>query len=250
MLDDKKKFKNENHENWLSNTGYWLSSPLRQVEDTKEFLKKKLGEILFEGCTVYDMCCGSGWLLDFIIESGVRVKYVGFDFNERFISYLTDKFSGQPDYSFVLADLENPIGETYSATADFSFNNFSFFEIANLAPAFDNAVKILKPGGSLIITTIDVSYLIVAISNTYEDFKNNLVMYEQVKAKGEIPYFFQPIDLGNAASEQLKYASVLYSLADYFKLAKSKGLILKEYDEIICMSRFIPKVYQYLEFSN
>lgn len=249
MLDDKTLFKNENHDCWLANTDYWLHSPLRQVEDTKDFFRKKLKEILFDGCTIFDLGCGNGWLIDFILELNINIKYVGIDFNEKFIEYLQGKYSNS-NFEFVLADLEKPLDEKYLNKADFAFNNFNFFEIADLPPAFENSHKTLNDNGSLIIATIDVTYLVVAISETYEDFKKNLVMYEQVKAQGKVPYFFQPIDLGNASSNQLKYASVLYSLADYFKLAKSKGMTLKDYDEVICAARFIPKVYQYMEFSK
>ena len=68
MLDDKTIFKNENYNCWIENTDYWLHSPLRQVEDTKDFFRKKLKEILFNGCIIYDLGCGSGWLIDLILE--------------------------------------------------------------------------------------------------------------------------------------------------------------------------------------
>ena len=250
MLDNKLLFKNENHDSWLINTDYWLHSTLRQVEDTKLFFKKKLNELLFEGCTVYDLGCGNGWLLDFLLETKINVNYVGIDFNEKFIEYLKDKYSSHKNCEFILADLEKPLESKLLGKADFSFNNFNFFEIADLSPAFETAYSTLNEKGSLIIATIDVTFLIVAISETYDDFKRNLVKYEETKAQGKVPFFFQPIDLGNASSTQLKYASVLYSFADYFKLAKSKNMTLKDYDEVICASRFIPKIYQYMEFTK
>lgn len=250
FLDDKLHFKNENHNGWLINTDYWLHSPLRQVEDTKDFFRKKLKELIFEGCIIYDLGCGSGWLLDFILELNININYVGFDFNEKFIENLQNKYKGKKNLEFVLTDLEKPLTEKYLSKADFAFNNFCFIEIADLPSAFENSYKTLNNNGSLIIATIDVTYLVVAVSNTYEDFKKNLIKYDEVKAQGKVPYFFQPIDLGNGASNQLKYASVLYSLADYFKLAKARGMILKDYDEVNCLTRFIPKIYQYMQFSK
>lgn len=250
MLKDKLQFKNENLNSWVENTEYWLNSSLRQVEDTKDFFRKKLKELLFDGCTVYDLGCGSGWLIDFIAELNISVKFVGIDFNEKFIQYLREKHTDTSHFEFVLADLEKPLEQVHYGKADFVFSNFNFFEIADLPPAFENAYKLLNNNGSLIISTIDVTYLIVAISNNYDEFKKNLIMYEEAKAEGKVPYFFQPIDLGNSASTQLKYASVLYSFADYFKLAKSKGLVLQDFDEVICASRYIPKIYQYMQFSK
>jgi len=250
MLDNKEEFKKENHDSWLANTEYWLNSPLRQVEDTKAFFKKKLKDILFDGCVVYDLGCGSGWLIDFILELGINFTYTGFDFNEKFIEYLQKRYGTNPNFEFLCADLEKPLPKQFYGKSDFAFNNFNFFEIPDLSPAFDNAVNVLNNKGNLIISTIDVTYLIMAVSETYDDFRRNLVMYENIKSAGQVPYFFQPIDLGNATSKELKYASVLYSFADYFKLAKSKQLILSDYEEIICEARFIPKVYQFMNFSK
>ncbi len=245
----KLEFKKENLECWKKNTNYWLNSPLRQVEDTKSFFTNKLKEILFNNCIIFDLGCGSGWLIDLIQELNISVKYIGIDFNKKFIDFLNGKFNNS-NYEFILADLEEPLNQKYYNKADFVFNNFNFFEIANLESAFDNAYQFLKKDGSLIISTIDVTYLVVAISKNFDEFKQNLVDYEKTKNGGNVPYFFQPIDLGYASSNNLRYASVLYSLADYFRLAKSKGLSLIDYDEIICTSRFIPKIYQYIQFSK
>ena len=88
MLKNKKKFKQENLKSWINNTNYWLNSPLRQVEDTKEFFKKKLRETVLPGMRVIDMGCGSGWLLDFLVELNIPCSYIGLDFNNKFIEHL------------------------------------------------------------------------------------------------------------------------------------------------------------------
>ncbi len=68
--------------------------------------------------------------------------------------------------------------------------------------------------------------------------------------RGDIPFFFQRIDLGDGESDEYEYASVLYSFADYFKEARLNNLNLTDYDEIVKTSKFIPKVYQYFVFEK
>lgn len=250
MLKDKTGFKKDNLNSWKKNTQYWLNNPLRQVEDTKRFFKKKLKGIVKPGYTVVDMGCGSGWLLDFLLELNIKFNYIGLDFNHLFIRHLKQKYFHVPRTKFYSVDFEAGISNKLVQCADVVFNCFNFFETANLDAAFGNGVKMLNSKGKLVIFTIEYTYLILAVSHNMNEFKSNLKKYEQVKSIGEIPYFFQNIDLGDAESRELKYASVLYSLADYFNQAKNNGMKLVDYDEVIKTSKFFPKTYQYIVFQK
>lgn len=250
MLRNKSEFKKENQENWEINTDYWLNNPLRQVEDTKILFKEKLKETVKSGMTIVDMGCGSGWLLDFIQELNIEFFYIGLDFNSKFIEHLKQKHSQLSNTYFESIDFEEEISDKLLHRADVVFNCFNFFEIANLDSAFGNAVNMLKPNGKLIIFTIEYIYLILAVSHSMDEFKFNLKIYEEIKSKGDVPYFFQNIDLGDAESENLKYASVLYSFDDYFKQARKNKMTLADYGEIVKTSKFIPKTYQYIVFKK
>lgn len=250
MLNDKNEFKNENLKNWVNNSKYWLNNPLRQVEDTKIFFKKKLKDVLKPDMTIVDMGCGSGWLLDFLLEADTPFNYIGLDFNIKFIDFLKNKYSDKSNIVFETIDFENDLPDYLLAKADLVFNCFNFFEIANLDAAFKNGVKMLNSKGKLVIFTIEYTFLILALSHTMEEFKSYLKIYEEVKVKGEIPYFFQNIDLGDAESNDLKYASVLYSFDDYFKQSQKYNLVLNDYGEVIKTSKYLPKTYQYLVFNK
>lgn len=250
VLKNKIEFKEENKKSWVRNTEFWLNNPLRQVEDTKAFFKSKLNSLVNPNTTIVDMGCGSGWLLDFIIELGVPFHYRGIDFNAEFINYLRVKHSKLSNVSFDIVDLEESIPDDFNNNADIVFNCFNFFETANLNTAFNNAIKMLKENGRLVIFTIDYTYLILAISHDMNEFKSNLKEYEKIKGNGEVPYFFQKIDLGDSESRDLKYASVLYSFDDYFKQAQKYNLTLSDYGEVIKTSKFLPKTYQYMVFSK
>ena len=247
---NKVRFKKENLNSWKHNTKFWLNNPLRQVEDTKVFFKGKLKSVIKPGMAIIDMGCGSGWLLEFILELNIPFSYIGLDFNPSFIKHLKAKYSHLPNVSFEIIDFEKRIPQRYRHRADIVFNCFVFFEIANLTAAFDGAVDMLKPCGRLIIFTIDYTYLILALSHSMKEFKTYLKLYERMKSKNKAPYFFQNIDLGNSESKNLKYASVLYSLDDFYKQAKKHEMSLFDYGEVVKTSKYLPKTYQYMLFAK
>lgn len=250
MSIGKDEFKSENKRGWEANSNYWLNNPLRQVEDTKPFFKEKLRQMVRPDMTIVDMGCGSGWLLDFLLELGIPFSYIGLDFSPKFIAHLKNKYSRLPFVSFEVVDFEELIPQRLHASADIVFNCFNFFEVLDLDVAFANAVWMLKPKGQLVVFTIDAIYLALAVSKDMSEFRKNLREYEVMKTSGEIPHFFQNIDLGDAESKDLKYASVLYSLDDFFKQAKKNSMCLIDYGEVIKTSKFLPKTYQYIAFSK
>jgi SAM-dependent methyltransferase len=250
MIKNKNEFKKENQENWEINSDFWLNNPLRQVEDTKSFFKEKLKESVHRGMTIVDMGCGSGWLLDFILELNVEFFYIGLDFNSKFIDHLSLKYTHLSNVSFEFVDFEETMPDKFLQCADIVFNCFNFFETANLDSAFGNGVKMLKPKSKLVIFTIEYVYLMLAVSHDMKALKSNLRIYEEIKIKGEVPYFFQNIDLGDNESEDLRYASVLYSFDDFFKQAKKNKMTLSDYGEVVKTSKFLPKTYQYIVFNK
>jgi ubiquinone/menaquinone biosynthesis C-methylase UbiE len=253
-LNNKIDFKNRNLHSWERNTDFWLNSELRQYIDTKKFLKDKIPSLFdlnsIELPTVIDMGTGSGWAFDLLNELSIDCKFIGLDFNEKFITYLKNKFSSNGKSTFINVDLEIQLPENLIGKANIVFNFFNFFETANIENAFQNAALMLKPNGKLVIMTIDNYYLMLALSKTMDEFKEILRLYEEKRNKGEVPFFFQKIDLGNAESENYEYASVLYSFDDYFKEAQKNSLRLVDYGEVVKTGKYIPKVYKYIVFSN
>lgn len=252
---DPLEFKNTNKKEWHKNTTYWIESELRQVVDTRLFLKDKLQTLIKHYPTdyefsIYDFGFGNCWLLDLIIELKINFKYVGFDFNTKFIEIYGKKYQEFDNIKFVEFDLEKPINEEFINAADFVFTLFTLFEIPKVDHVFKNISNCLKKNGKHILLTIDSFYLMLALSENMEDLKNVLTKFDEFKNNGKTPYFFQDIDLGDRASDQLKYASVLHTTSDYIKIAQSYNLYLFAFDELIKTAKFTPKVYQYYEFSK
>lgn len=244
------EFKMDNQASWQANTDYWLNNPLRHVEDTKAFFNEKLKDLVKPGSSVVDMGCGSGWILEFLLNQGIRCEYKGLDFTAEFITYLKDKYADVEGASFEQMDLEESIPVRLHKTADVVFSAFALFEMTALDVAFTNAVEMLRDHGQFVILTIDPTYLALAVSKDMAAFKATLQQYEEMKGGGDVLRFFQNIDLGDAESKELKYASVLYSFGDFYGHAKKHGMHLADYAEVVKTSKFLPKIYQYIVFEK
>ena len=253
-LQDRVAFKERNLKSWKRNADFWLHTPLRHFVDTENFLSERLPPLFekFDSVvpTVIDMGTGSGWALDLLRRHGVNCQFIGLDFNPLFIEHLNSDHKDDPCASFLLNDLEDELPASLHGTADIVLNFFNFFEIANIQSAFRNATMMLKPGGKLVMMTIESYYLMFALVQSLSELRMLLAEYEERKSIGDVPYFFQKIDLGDSESTEYEYASVLYSFADYYKEAKKNMLHLIDYDEVVKTKKFIPKVYQYFVFEK
>jgi SAM-dependent methyltransferase len=253
-LRDRMAFKKRNLKSWKRNADFWLHAPLRHFVDTEPFLSKRLPPLFekFDNVppTVIDMGTGSGWALDLLRKLEVNCRFVGLDFNPLFIEHLNSRHKSDSNVTFLLHDLEEELPSDLHGSGDVVFNFFNFFEIANIESAFRNATLMLKPGGRLVMLTIDSYYLMFALVGSLPELKTLLAEYEERKSDGDVPYFFQKIDLGESESSDYEYASVLYSFADYYKEARTNLLNLIDYDEVVKTAKYIPKVYQYFVFEK
>jgi SAM-dependent methyltransferase len=248
-LTDPEEFRRHRRLSWEKNVDYWLSQPLRHVEDVGAYIVSRIEilcrQAIFTPPTVIDMGFGSGWLLRSLLATSLRVSYLGLDSMEVFVERATKTFHGIEGASFAVADVETEI--TFPFSADVVVNAFNFFELSNLQQAMRNASRHLRPGGTLFMSTIDKTYLILALGRTLEDFYDNLNRYQTLPG---IKYGFQRIDLGASVSEVLEYPSVLYSSQDFVDAAMGEGLRLVKYVEHAFTAKTVPKIYCHLEFQR
>ena len=248
-LSDKELYQQRLRRAWAKNGAYWLSAPLRHVVDAGDFIMEAIGNILAplgdRLPVVVDMGCGSCWLLDRLLASGRPVRYIGVDSNKEFIDSAVDRYSCYESVSFVLGDLNTALD--IGIEADLVVNAFTFFELSSLDQAMANAASWLSPAGTMLMSTIDKTYLILALSSDWEDFHENLRTYQEFDG---VKYGFQKIDLGDGPSADLEYPSVLYSTQDFILSAERSNLKLTRYREQPFTARAIPKIYSHLEFSR
>lgn len=250
VLNDKEAFRRRRNEEWRKSCEFWLSGPLRHVTDVGDYICDRVQDIFSTISSrkpmLVDMGCGSAWLLSSLLSRGGSLKYCGLDSSKTFVEHGRAKFAGLEDIDFEQVDLEIPIKKLPQCRkADLVVNAFNFFELCDLRQGFRNARNLVRPGGRLLVSTIDKTYLLLAISSGWEDFLLKLKLYSELPGT---KYAFQPIDLGNAVSGKHYYPSVFYTTQDYVDAAKLAGFKLETYTEKCFTEKLVPKIYIHLEF--
>jgi hypothetical protein len=249
MLSDRNEFIKKRELVWQSNIDYWLKGPLRHVVDVGDYIADRTAALCRRSDrkrpVVVDMGFGDAWLLRALLQREVSFTYIGLDCVKAFVDHAQQEFSQVPNVSFELFDIEKP--HSISISADVVVNAFNFFELSELSQPFSNAAQFLRLRGTLQIATIDKTYLILALCDSFDEFKQYLQIYQNTRGP---KYFFQPIDLGSGVSELLCYPSVLYSTEDYLSAANENSLMLKSYKEHAFTGAVIPKIYCHYEFEK
>jgi SAM-dependent methyltransferase len=246
-LADIARFRERRCQAWARNVDYWLRGPLRHVVDVGDQIVGCVQRLCRESTghapAVVDMGCGDAWLLGALRDKRVQLSYRGIDSNAEFLQAATEKYGALRDVAFILADVETRVD--LPVEADVVVNAFNFFELDNLEQAMANVQRWLRPNGMLFMSTIDKTYLMLALSRDWSEFHENLSRYQKLPG---VKYGFQKIDLGAGVSDHLEYPSVLYSTQDYIETARAHGMHLVDYVERPFTSATVPKIYCHLEF--
>lgn len=248
-LSDPERFRQRRAQAWARNVDYWLTGPLRHVVDVGEHIAARAEQLCRqsgrERPVVVDMGFGDAWLLRALLRRGVAFSYIGMDCTRPFVEHARAEFAHLPHARFEIVDLELPVD--WTPHADVVVNSFAFFEFCDLRQGFSNASHFLSTGGTLLLSTIDKTYLMLALSQGWEDFLDKLELYQTLPGT---KYAFQPIDLDTDVSATLEYPSVLYSMEDYFRAGQETGLVLRDYKEHAFTAKLVPKIYCHYEFEK
>lgn len=246
-LTDRGAFNTHSRRAWAQNVEYWLAAPLRHVEDVGDYIVHRVDDLRAQSgkqCpVVVDMGCGSAWLLGALREAQIEIDYVGLDNNRTFIDCAKKKYESVQKAHFFTVDLIDIAA--FTIEADIVVNAFNFFELPDLTTAMANASSWLNIHGTLLMSTIDKTYLILALSNSWKEFHENLVRYQELPG---VKFGFQKIDLGIGVSDILEYPSILYSTEDYISAAQDYNMRLYRYKEDIFTAKTVPKIYCHFEF--
>jgi SAM-dependent methyltransferase len=222
---------------------------MRHLKDVYEFTGKQLASIFDKLHSdtkpiILDFGCGEGWILRIIREMQLGLRYVGLDFNAKFIDFLGNKHKGDSEAFFHCVDFEEPPPQHLIAVGDVGINFFNFFEIPNIEEAFKNVANMLKKRSYLLIVNIDPVMQILAVSNSEKEFITNLGLYERY---GKQMGYDKDIDVGDLRSERI-YKALLYSTATYVSIAQQNGFNLYDYKEVVKTANSVPQIYQYIFF--
>ncbi len=132
----------------------YVESPDGQAE------RQLLGQAIFsnlpeeKNISILDAACGTGWLTDLLKKENINA--IGCDASPRLLNYARQKY---PDCTFIEADItENPKDKLPITPFDLIVLSLASHDIENLSKAYGRLSQILKPGGSLIITTANPYY--------------------------------------------------------------------------------------------
>lgn len=106
-------------------------------------IEKLLLPHLYEGATIFDLCCGTGQLSQELIVKGYKV--VGLDGSEKMLHYARKRL---PNIEFVLGDarqFELPYKFDAVICTDTALNHI--MSIAELKSVFSNVYKVLRENG-------------------------------------------------------------------------------------------------------
>lgn len=103
---------------------------------------------------ILDFGCGPGFMWDHVLQASPNWGYTGLDFSPESISVLKTRCADHPQFSGALAVAQLP-----SALADASFDVILLIEVVehlrdeHLAATLAELRRLLKPGGSVVVTT-------------------------------------------------------------------------------------------------
>ncbi len=112
----------------------------------KDELMRMVGDI--NGKKVLDVGCGTGRLERKLIDAGAEI--IGIDVSSEMIKAAKKKF---PKVEFVKGDIENLPFE--DEAFDLVVCSFVVVHLKNLDKAFEEIYRVLKPGGTFVLTNIN-----------------------------------------------------------------------------------------------
>ncbi|MBI4861869.1 MAG: methyltransferase domain-containing protein [Candidatus Riflebacteria bacterium] len=121
---------------------------LRHVKCHAELLDRSAGWVE-EGADVLDLGCGPGLLAERLVSR--RIRYLGMDLSDRFISTCRERFAGRPEFRF-------EVGDVNSASLGDSVHDVVLILNTIHLPGVDAlrvlraAIGSLRPGGRLIVS--------------------------------------------------------------------------------------------------
>jgi len=104
-----------------------------------------------KGKIAADIGAGSGFISEGLIHKGLKV--IAVDQSEAMLAEMRKKFSGAKGIEYRLGETEKlPIPDE---AVDYVFANMYIHHVESLPKAIKEMVRILKPGGELVITDMD-----------------------------------------------------------------------------------------------
>ncbi len=142
----------------MSSKDYFGKVAERWDEMRQEFFSEEVRNKAYEvaevevGKVAADIGAGTGFITEGLVMKGVKV--IAVDQSEEMLSMMRNKFIELDNIEFRSGDAECLPLEDYEV--DYVFANMFLHHVEDPSKAINEMVRILKPGGKLVITDLDI----------------------------------------------------------------------------------------------
>ncbi|RMF59132.1 MAG: class I SAM-dependent methyltransferase [Calditrichaeota bacterium] len=141
----------------MSSKSYFEEVAGQWDQMSKEFFSDAVREKAFEvagiekGKVAADLGAGTGFITEGLISAGLQV--IAVDQSEQMLEVMKQKFSGVEGIDYRMGDAEAlPLDDQ---SVDYVFANMYLHHVEEPITAIREMVRILKPGGKVVITDLD-----------------------------------------------------------------------------------------------
>jgi ubiquinone/menaquinone biosynthesis C-methylase UbiE len=126
------------------------------------------------GAVAADIGAGTGFITEGLVRRGLRV--IAVDQSDAMLAQMRQRFQGSEEITYVVVDGHSlPLPD---ATVDYVFANMYLHHVDAPARAIEEMVRILKPGGRLVMTDLDrhtSAFLLVEHHDRWPGFERSSV---------------------------------------------------------------------------
>lgn len=116
-----------------------------------KFIQNQLSDIIFDGCSVLDLGCGTGLGYQLCSSISSNISYTGLDFSAQMLEVFRESYPNVKTVHGSMNDLSMFQPATFDVVIS-TFSAFSFVRDSKQVPA--EIFRMLKPGGIAFITCL------------------------------------------------------------------------------------------------
>lgn len=175
---------------------------------------------LTDNMNVLDLGCGTGYTMEILNQNFENLNITGIDSNPDFINICQSK--PKINLKFFQHNVYNL--SAISDTFDFIYARFLFQHLANPKKVLQEALKILKPNGIMVILDVDDSYYNFAPPSKHLDLFLEMAENAQVKNGGDrrvghkLKDYFNDCDYSNTFEIKQKICSKNIGLINFLNI--------------------------------
>lgn len=229
-LADQKAFTNLCLTAWQENTEFWRST--RKIHGSiRDYIAKVIDNLPHhDSLKIVDVGCGNGWLFPEIVINYKNTTYCGIDNNNLFIDKLKAEY---PQNNYLQLDFNLSIDAFVTNKFNIIVSCLSLIEMTDIKQVFNNYKKLLLPGGTVILITLNPYVELIRLSENYKSLLEDFTIFRSISD----PKFYRKEIMVNGEHSGKFYYGVLHSTEDLLKNIFLNDLIVSNFEELNFLSK-------------